>query len=699
MKLHRWFPASLAVLALGCSLAVPAFAEEAVSTPEEVRAFSEKYDLAPPEPVPAQAVGGAGWSADEQNDYAAFLDRFAADYTAAHPEEYAAFDADGWFAQEWEWWTREEYMETFGVTEEGFRDAMWQEYVQRLAVSAYDAKLVADYRAAHPGELEDYDVTAWLSSQGYRDPMEAAMEDYGLSTVQDMTTYVLARYVQGRETVAELQARAAGYAASDPAGYAGFDADAYYAEEYGVWYPKEEYLIDNFLLSQAEFADAMYVESMDQQNETPGYPSWRPDQPVLVVNGETREDVILTAENGVTYAPAGQLGEILGTEETGDPLPVRSTAAAQGWDVVWNSGSNQVILLDRTAIRARLDEELADFNTLMGRLLTVSLPQDGQSYRTTETCEVSLTAFNSLDGDQTCRATVRTDTLVRDNQLDLTVSISAADLLNLMSQQTMDSLAAELPKFTAQNLKTLLTGCKVQILFDLESGTLYANAPILALFDETVDENTWFAWDLGEGTDLTTLTGNTDDWGTEVLYDALLTGSESGYLGGEYAYEQFEDSRAVMALLFGPERFTEHSGTITWNLDAEALNDLLGQTLGMPVEAPFKEFALSVSVNDAGGFSAQAVLRPDMDAIAALVADSSGLGRSAAGTAAMTWVINLFDFRMSAQASGTSDKAAETAEFHWKNQFKLTMKGTAIRKTTDDLPRSAPPAGAEIVEL
>ena len=215
------------------------------------------------------------------------------------------------------------------------------------------------------------------------------------------------------------------------------------------------------------------------------------------------------------------------------------------------------------------------------------MPQDGQSYRTTETCELALTAFNSLDGNKTCTATLRADTLLRDNQLDLTLSISAADLLNLLSRQTMDQLASEMPKFTAQNLKTLLTGCKVQVLFDLESGKLYANAPILAAFDETVSENTWFAWDLGGGTGLSALTVNTESWGTELLYNALLSESESGCLGAEYAYQNFDEGRAAMALLFGPERFTDRNGTLTWSLDAKALDSLIGEMTGGSFGAPF----------------------------------------------------------------------------------------------------------------
>ena len=50
-----------------------------------------------------------------------------------------------------------------------------------------------------------------------------------------MTTYVQARYVQGRESVSGLIAQAKSLAAADPAGYAAFDADAYYADVYGEW--------------------------------------------------------------------------------------------------------------------------------------------------------------------------------------------------------------------------------------------------------------------------------------------------------------------------------------------------------------------------------------------------------------------------------------------------------------------------------
>ena len=108
---------------------------------------------------------------------------------------------------------------------------------------------------------------------------------------------------------------------------------------------------------------------------------------------------------------------------------------------------------------------------------------------------------------------------------------------------------------------------------------------------------------------------------------------------------------------------------------------------------------MAISVSENGKFSAKAALRMDMDAMAAMIADSSWYATGAAETAAITWAMNLFDFRMASSSSGTADQASGTAEFHWKNQFSLKMDTQSSRKKTSDVPAAAPPEGAELVEL
>ena len=104
-------------------------------------------------------------------------------------------------------------------------------------------------------------------------------------------------------------------------------------------------------------------------------------------------------------------------------------------------------------------------------------------------------------------------------------------------------------------------------------------------------------------------------------------------------------------------------------------------------------------------FEPEALRRPtfaldelDMDALASLIAQS-GWGSDPLSAALISWMTNLFDFRVESHASGTADKSSSSSTFHWKNQFKLEMSGTSARQKTSNAPKSAPPEGAEIVDF
>lgn len=702
---HRRFLAALTALTLGLSLSVPAFAEEAEPTPEEIQAITEAYDLDIPAPllVPeAEADVGISVSANTVSDYEAFETQFIADYTAAHPEEYAAFDADAWFAESWgsgcAIWTKEEYMTFFEVDDAGFKDAMWQEYLSDQVYDAYSSHVVTSYEAAHPEEMANFDVNAYLVSQGYQDPTAAFMEDYGLDSPDQVPARAKFLYINDRLNVAETHTQAEAYRAADPESWESFDADAYYAEEYGYYGDsKEAYMSLYTLLTQEEFAEDMYVEYMTYYNYDD---SWYPgqisgDRPLTLVSNGENVDAELTAADGMTYVSAETANTLFGAHFTEESVPLRAAAESNGWDVVWNANQNQVVLLNRETMMAGTD--FSSFDELMNRLMKAQMGEAGQSYRTTGTSDISFTAFNSIDGDKTYHATVKSEALFRDNVYDVTVTVSVADLLGLLSQQTLDKLAADMPKFTLKDLKTLLTGVKVELIMNLDTGMVYWNAPILASFDDSVSADTWYALDLGLTADsLQKMMAG--EWNTaDILYDELVAQSESSW-SPTYSYYSFTSSLDTLALLFGADRFTESGGTLTWKIDAKTVNGLMSELAGQDVSI-FKEYDMAISVSENGKFSAKAAFRMDMDAAAAMIADSSWYATGAAETAAITWAMNLFDFRMASSSSGTADQASGTAEFHWKNQFSLKMDTQSSRKKTSDVPTDAPPEGAELVEL
>ena len=132
----------------------------------------------------------------------------------------------------------------------------------------------------------------------------------------------------------------------------------------------------------------------------------------------------------------------------------------------------------------------------MNRTLEANKGKEGEAQRTTSTFDFTLTAFNSLDGDETYTVTVKADLLVKDQVADLTLTADLAQLWVLLPQSVKDKMAANLPKVTFQDLPALLGGCKLRLIYNMEEGALYWNIPLLGLFDGCIEVNTWGRVDL-----------------------------------------------------------------------------------------------------------------------------------------------------------------------------------------------------------
>ncbi len=690
------------------------------------------------------ALPGAEAIVDEESAglaglYDSFTLEFAQQYKMEHPEEYAAFDAGEWFAREWSFYdSKAEYMAAMGLTTEAeFLEDMWVEYT--TYTEAYEAawmdwqmqeeaRAVEEYRTAHPGELEGLDLNVLLARRGYREPMEAYMSDFGIATEEEAVTRLLADYVSSRRLAQERHALAEEYRAADPEGWEGFDVDAYLAEEWG-WYTKEEFM-NSWLgpfYTEEELADYLFIEFTENRGNLWNWGWGDDDGPTLVVNGEVMYDAGLTTADGVSYLSAGELGAILGTDLVGEePVAIREAALAAGWDVTWNAYRNQVVLLDREKLSRGIivhniiagetpgtefvEYDLSAFEALVNRLLAAQKWEEGKAYRTTNTYDLTLTAFNSLDGDESYDLTVRTEALVKDDVVDLTVTANAVQLLELLPQASLDKLGAQLGKASFQELRTLLTGCKLQAILNFGEGTLSWNVPLLTLMDDTVTEDTWFTTALDAG-DEAVFSGvfaalQAGEWSLGgFLYEMLLTGSGDSYMGAEGSYDSFMMAYGMANTLFGPHTVSERGDTLTWKLDCETLNAALAGVAGytgsdeeeFALSSLFKEYEVMLSVDRNGRMTADAAVRPNMEGIAAMA--TQGSWYDAGETALMTWLLGLLDFRETAHSEGTANRSTGTAQFHWKNQFELDVSTTSTRTESRTAPRTAPPAGAETVEL
>lgn len=673
--------ALMLTLAMALSLALPAWAVEGADPPLLIS------------PAPVESGTYLSW------------DEFLQQYVEDHPELYESFDADAFFAEEYPWETKEDFMRYMNLEDEAaFKEYLWQESLYYLddnpedslyqtISDAYDAYLIETYESRHPGELDRLKTEDLLAALGYTKtltPMEQFMEEHSMSDQSEVRSFLVSDYAWSRLNVEDTHVKALAYQELYPEQWANFDADAWFVEEYSYWDSKEEYTNYYYLTTEDEFREDMFVDYVGSESwmwDTGWWNGSGSKAVSLMANGED-VDAAIAVENGVSYTDGDTLNAILGTNLTGGRIAIRQAAQDAGWDVVWNAYSNQILLFHRDSLP---QGDFTRLDALMNRLLSAARLEEGQSYKTTETMDLKLTAFNSLDGDKTCTARITAEMLQKDNRYELTVTVNAADLLRLLPAQSLEQFQAQLG---IQDLGRLLRSCKFTAILNGETGMLYFNAPFLNLVDSSISADTWYSFE----TDAMPFDQSNPEWDTnDFLYQTMLSESANSFWA-EYAYYSYLQTQETLGSLFGPQQFTERGGTLTWSLNTRSLQDLLAQEdaeAAAQIASLFKEFEVKLSVSQNGSMTSDAVLRLDMDALAQWSQDTYD-APDPFYTALTAWALNLLDFRLESHASGTASSSTSTASLHWKNQFKLEMTGRSTRQKTTAEPRALPPAGSKI---
>lgn len=278
-------------LVMAFSLAAPALAREAEGA-DEWEAWKEAYAADHPDEVAAfdadayfsQLYYGTkqeymlNWDiSSEEEFYEEMLDSwfysrkhdqereaFMAEYEAEHPGTEAAFDPDAWFQTAWGsyGYTKENYLADFGESEEEFRQAMWEGWIDHLMMVDEWQTAMDDYLAEHPGALDGFDVESWFaSSQPYWDKQEY-MDAYELYSEEEFILAVQSNYVAFLQLAEARRERIAAYQAEHPGALDSFDADAWFAAEF-KHDTKEDFMDYNSITSEAHFQEVMIEDYLD----------------------------------------------------------------------------------------------------------------------------------------------------------------------------------------------------------------------------------------------------------------------------------------------------------------------------------------------------------------------------------------------------------------------------------------------------
>lgn len=657
----------LLTLALTLSLSAPALA----AAPEEALWHDVMGSL------PHLILRDSGYPMDAET--AAWLE--------AHPEEAAAMEADlDQQAETWGYGSVAEMAESWGESEAYIRDMLLEEQIQMTIIREEQQVAQAEYAAAHPGYLDGFDPDAWLRTAypGYKEPDEAFIADYGLADRAAFEAYMKEDYTSHLIWMEDLRSDIDADLAEDPAALDGFDVDAYFAQEYPYYESQEEFMAGYTLLDRTEFETYLTWEYLtyyaapsdpwtDESKEALG---GVPGELGIMVNGAylTFTGDKPYAEDGVTYVPADELGEALGLELTGGYVPLRETAQAAGCEVWWDQAYETAVVMDPDALIGAID---SGFTALNG-VLAKNTPA-WERWAETEEWTVTLTLFDTLNGDKTYPMTLTQESLYGPEGLQTTGEYDLSALMTLLEQMGLLEYVGE---DDLKVVSAVLSG-DYELRWDTETGAMAFTASclpdLLSMLGTPYPKELWFTLNGETTAELTGLLSDLMDREKPVTVGALvwyLYGATTAPWSDPVLYwSEATELAAGMALFLGDDALVREGDAWVLRLGMDDLAALLGygeEDAGtyLGLEA----FALECAFGDDGAVTGSLLcLTPDESWSPAM--------RVTAG-----WDLDL--------TGGTVE-----AEFHLKNQMKLTLTGTSALEETGEKPETGVPEGAASVAL
>lgn len=565
-----------------------------------------------------------------------------------------------------------------------------------------------EYAQAHPEELANLDVDALLAGWGYHDMTagEAFMEDYA-NYNNTLEEAVKDHYLQMRLMAREDAENAPLYQEEYPEAWADFNADAYFQEEYGEHWDKAEYMAWYCLRSEEEFVDDMftdYIEYGDYDDDWDDEDPW--DEPdgaptlTLYVNG-VASDAVITAENGVSYADADALRDLLGdaavAADAEGNIAIRAAAEAAGWDIQWYDGGwrgndQEIQLWDKAKYEGELAEEFGPMNGFFAKAMDQSMdllfsqtPISGH-----ETVDIALTRFSTLDENKEYTLKLGVDYVVQKGVMDITLTFDVSQLLQFVDPRDLAGWAKE-GGFTVSQLTALLKAGTAELILDYNENTMAYNVPLLALFDE--DEAGWQTVYSGTSLVLPDLGELKDFSFVSSLYATMTT--TAGYMGAEYAAQNYETTMAALKLFCGKDRFSTKNGKTTYSMTTQDMNraagELIAQAAGLE-EAPqvslFKHCELTYTLDEGGNMDMELHFRPDVEGIRNAVAAQYGGDDTYYGMATLLgWYLPALDMDVTANGRGNQSRYVSGMNVHWNNVGTMELRCAATSGTALTGPR------------
>lgn len=404
------------------------------------------------------------------------------------------------------------------------------------------------------------------------------------------------------------------------------------------------------------------------------------------------------AQDNVLLAPGDVLLAALGQpapqgKDTG-LIPVRAAAEAAGYLVLWDAQFETAVLIDRQAAIDGIDSQMTILNGLLTK--QINLLKEMGTVRGAQDTDATITLFNSIDGDEIYSIAADADYTVSATAGSIDITMDLAELTPLINQYLplleLEEGSEEMTM--VQTVLSMLGGLKLSLRYDMETGKVYLNMPLLAEFFPGLDAEAWILVDMSEYLSLMEEAQQTSATiGTLVYETAAASYSEYYYAYGSsvdtttpvYLYAGVEKTARQLIGLMGDERFVDEDGAKVLRIDKGAMADLLGEMLGDMYGYGYsyspmillKEFDFELTVRPDFTYDFHFVIRPQASLL----------------------TFEMADFRIEIDATYGEEEATVMYEFHYKNICKVNILSSQYWQATNEAVSTTPPAGAEIVDV
>lgn len=350
-------------------------------------------------------------------------------------------------------------------------------------------------------------------------------------------------------------------------------------------------------------------------------------------------------------------------------VPVRFLAGILGYEVGWDSTYETVILLDREALAAKIDEDFTILNKVQANRGPVL--EEGKNYQADMKGNVTFTAFDTLNGNTTYQADLTAKQLFNTEAAsgELSVKLSDNALDELMEQLTNPWASEEDIAEMREAAQTVLDILEdMEVILTKEGSAWFRAAALDQLADK---ENVWLAFDLGGELGELAFTQAGETTVGRALAQLMPCENVSEWSSAMHTVE-------LLRSLYGDGRFTTTGTTSTLTIGLDTMMGLYAD-MGMSeyeieeAKAALKEYEITLKVEQNG--AADASIRMET--------------KAQMGVPAMKITM---DVRQSA------GNAAITMNYHIANMGELEFTLSIGQKTTSDRPMTEPPEGAAIID-